>query len=121
MIKKGTKSKKVDEIFYKDSDYFVNSESMKVFEKFNLKSDFLSFNLSEWPQDRTFLKILNVFSKLKVVSDCAKRAVKLLQDHEGFFTTDPEQNEFILQFIHDNRKHFPTLSKNVNLLKNKSS
>ena len=44
-----------------------------------------------WSEQESFVEGLNVVRKLKVLNDCAERAVKLMKDFRGKFTKDEQQ------------------------------
>ena len=99
----------------KDLDYFINLDSIKIFDSFKLESDFLECHPSEWSQNDNYNKALNVFKKMKVVNDCAERAIKLMQDYRGLFTKDLKQYQCMLQIINNSRETHPSATKELNV------
>lgn len=59
----------------KDIDFFINSNSRKFFDRFNINKNFLEFDVETWSTDDDYLEGLNVVNNLQVVNDVAERAV----------------------------------------------
>ncbi|CAG5085078.1 Protein of unknown function, partial [Cotesia congregata] len=65
----------------KNVDYFINYNSAKFFERFNIDTDFLLLDDSTWSQHPDYLKGLEIVKHLKVVTDSAEQAVKLTEKY----------------------------------------
>jgi len=97
---------------------FINSSSMKFFERFNIATDFLNQNPEEWYKNVNYQKGISVLSQVKVVNDAAERGVKLITDFNDKITKDEEQKQFLIQTVYDYRHKHPdakrsTLSKHI--------
>lgn len=97
---------------------FINSSSMKFFERFNIATDFLNQNPEEWYKNVNYQKGISVLSQVKVVNDAAERGVKLITDFNDKITKDEEQKQFLMQTVYDYRHKYPdakrsTLSKHI--------
>ncbi|KAF0746657.1 Uncharacterized protein FWK35_00037507 [Aphis craccivora] len=88
---------------------FINSSSMKFFERFNIATDFLNQNPEEWYKNVNYQKVVN---------DAAERGVKLITDFNDKITKDEEQKQFLMQTVYDYRHKYPdakrsTLSEHI--------
>jgi hypothetical protein len=99
------KSSTMENLLEVEIDYFVNEHSLRFFQRFNLKTDFLDQNPVNWPTHRSYLDGLAVVRQLKVVNDCAERSVKLIKDFRGKFTKDERQLQYVLQMVQAHRKN----------------
>lgn len=97
---------------------FINSSSMKFFERFNIATDFLNQNPEEWYNNVNYQKGISVLSQVKFVNDAAERGVKLITDFNDKITKDEEQKQFLMQTVYDYRHKYPdakrsTFSKHI--------
>ncbi|KAK0075117.1 hypothetical protein PV325_007336, partial [Microctonus aethiopoides] len=60
---------------------FTSSKSMQFFERFEINTDFLSLNPSEWYRNDDFSKGLMLVRIIKVVNDIGECALKLDEDY----------------------------------------
>lgn len=102
-------TKDVADVITKDLDFFVNAESLNLFKRFNLSTDFLNNHPSTWDTDEHYVAALNCITNLKVVNDCAERMVKLMKDFNGELTKDEEQLQYILQIVQKHRQDYGTI------------
>ena len=58
---------------------------------------------------------MDIVKPLKVVNDCAERAVNLIQSYNNLFTHDEEQKQYMLQLVALCRKEFPDARKNTSM------
>lgn len=54
---------------------FINSTSIKLLHRFNIKTDFLNEDPVLWKNNQQYLQGLDKFTNLKVVNDAAERGV----------------------------------------------
>ncbi|KAK7865491.1 hypothetical protein R5R35_014608 [Gryllus longicercus] len=95
----------------KEIDYFVNSQSLHLFDRFDIRKEFLKQDIETWSENEDYLKALSVFVKLHVVNDCAERIVHLTQDYINVLTKDESQKQYLLRVVEDYRKHYPDSTK----------
>lgn len=107
----------IDDLMDKEIDFFVSPQSMNFFDRFQLKTGFLAIHPSEWVGNQSYKDALNVVMNLRVVNDCAERAVKLMEDYSNKFTKDEKQQQYIVQIVRQHREIFPTIAKTSNLTK----
>ncbi|KAK7864252.1 hypothetical protein R5R35_009518 [Gryllus longicercus] len=95
----------------KDIDYFVNSQSLHLFDRFGISKEFLKQDIETWSENEDYLKAVSVFVKLHVVNDCAERIVHLTQDYINVLTKDESQKQYLLRVVEDYRKQYPDSTK----------
>ena len=95
----------------KDIDYFINSNSLNLFNRFKINKDFLNLNVEEWSKNYDYLKGLEIFSNLRVVNDAAERGVHLFTDFANVLTKDEEQKQYLLQLVSSYKQEFPNANK----------
>jgi hypothetical protein len=83
---------------------FINSSSMKVFERINIATDFLDQKPEEWYKNINYQKGIPALSQVKVVNDAAKKGVKLITDFIDKITKDEEQKQFLMHIVYDYQK-----------------
>jgi len=59
---------------------FINCSSMKLFERFDIATDFLQQNPADWYANDNYQKGISIFNNIKVVNDAAERGVKLISN-----------------------------------------
>jgi hypothetical protein len=92
---------------------FINSSSVQLFHRFNIKTDFLNEDPILWYNNQNFIQGLQKFSNLKVVNDAAERGVKLISDYNNLITKNEDQKQFLIQTIHDYRQRYPDAKKDT--------
>lgn len=112
---KRVQSKSINDLLYNDIDFFVTAESIKFFERFELQTEFLLINPSQWTDNESYRTALQFVKKLTVVNDCAERGVKLVQDFCKHYTKDEKQMQYVLQLVKDHRQMFPNALKKTNV------
>lgn len=73
--------------------------TIKVFKRFNIPTDFLEEDPRFWEKNERFKKGQEIVSRLSVVNDCAERGIKLIQEYHGKITKDEEQKQHLLKVI----------------------
>lgn len=66
---------------------------------------------STWNEREDFQHAKQIVSKLRVINDCAERAIKLATDFNLTLTHDEEQRQAIFQIIEHHRKQYPAPHK----------
>lgn len=107
--------KDIEEFLDKEMDFFINSGSVEFFERYGIDTEFLNLDPLVWNQNKNFQKGLAIVKGLKVINDCAERAVNLVQNYNNILTTNEEQKQFILQVTAVYRKQFPDSTKATNM------
>ncbi|KAJ8684983.1 hypothetical protein QAD02_020776 [Eretmocerus hayati] len=102
----------------KDMDSFINSSSLRFFERFQIKTDFLQLGVESWDTNPDFLDGLEVVRKLRVVNDTAERAVKLTEEYINR-TEDEELKQALLLTIPQYKRAYPDANKSTVVKKNK--
>lgn len=94
-----------------DIDYFINSCSLNLFDRFNISKEFLELDVSEWPSNEYYLHGLYTFKKLLVVNDIAERAVHLAEQYLNVITSDEKQKQYLIQIVSEYKKKFSNANK----------
>jgi len=64
----------------------------------------LTGNPSAWSQNPEYVSAKQKITGLKVINDCAVRAVKLATDFNNVFTYDETQRQLVFQIVKHHRK-----------------
>ncbi|XP_044020346.1 uncharacterized protein LOC122860551 [Aphidius gifuensis] len=94
----------IDQIVSKDISNFITKRSVFMFERFELKTDFLNVHPQLWENNMSFQEGLKFVEQLQVVNDIAERHVAMTKKYNGFLTKNLEQQQYLFQIIHQNRK-----------------
>jgi hypothetical protein len=78
---------------------FINSSSVKLFHRFNIKTDFLNEDPALWKNNQHYLQGLDKFTNLKVVNDAAERGIKLISDYNNLITKNEDKSNFCTDHI----------------------
>lgn len=92
---------------------FVSSKSLQFFTRMGINTDFLNINPSEWCQNEDYQKGLLTVRSLKVVNDIAERAVKLIEEYHSVLSKNPEQQQFIVQFLSEYKQYYADTRKSA--------
>ncbi|KAJ8665564.1 hypothetical protein QAD02_007226 [Eretmocerus hayati] len=87
----------LDVLSGRDMDSSINSYSLRFFERFEIKTDFLKLSVESWDSDPDFLDELEVVRRLRVVNDTAERAVKRTEKY-----TNRREDEDLKQALASN-------------------
>jgi len=87
----------VPEFVKNEIEFFVSSETLDFFKIFNLDTEFLLNDPSDWSENLSFQNTLQMVTKLKTVNDTAGKRIKLIEDYNSIFTTNEEQIQFVTQ------------------------
>lgn len=80
-----------------DLSYFVSTSTMSFFSKLGLSTSFLDLHPSEWPNDESYIRALDIVKGLHVVNDVAERAVALVKDYNCNLTKSETNYQNLLQ------------------------
>ena len=78
---------------------FVTRRSLNLFESLRLPQDFLSAAVNTWTERADYNAAQKTVCALKVVNDCAERAVRLATDFNEVFTNSDEQRQLFYQVV----------------------
>lgn len=98
-------------LLYNDLSDFVSKNSLELFKKFDLPSDFLEEDISTWPNNDSFKICVQFFETLKVTNDVAERGIALIEEYNCCLTKHEEQLQYLLQIVRDHRRRFPNCNK----------
>jgi hypothetical protein len=92
------------------SDY-VTSQSLRILTILKLSDNFIHFPPEEWIGRDDYRRAKEIVCALRVVNDCAERAVKLATDFNLELTHNEEQRQLIFQIVEHHRKNLPNATK----------
>lgn len=102
------------EIFVKKTiDEFIYPNSINFFRRFDIKTSFLNRDPQFWNTSEDYQDAIRKLQTLKVVNDCAERAVKLIEDFNPIITKNENQKQYLLQIVADYRKNYPDSRKST--------
>jgi hypothetical protein len=78
---------------------FVTCRSLNLFHAFGLSQQFLGEAVTSWSTNEGYLAACKIVHALKVVNDCAERAVKLATDFNEILTKSEEQRQLLCQVV----------------------
>lgn len=85
---------------------FASSRSYNLFSALKVTCDFLDTNPQTWDSRADYMHAKEKVSAIKVVNDCAERAVKLATDYNTILTHDEDQRQLIFQVVEHHRQLF---------------
>lgn len=106
-------TKNIRDVYNWNMASFVSSKSLQFFERFGINTDFLNLNPSEWCQNEDYQMGLRLVRSLKVVNDIAERAVKLIEEYHDILSKNPEQQQFIVQFLSEYKQYYADTRKSA--------
>jgi hypothetical protein len=92
---------------------FVSSASLRVFAAFQVTTDFMEKDPSDWEADPSFQSSQQVLHAIATVNDFAERGVALIQDYNQILTKDEQQRQYLLQVVELHRRKFPNANKTM--------
>ena len=92
-------------------------KSCKFFERFKIDIEFLEHSPEKWGRRRSFTQSRNKISQLRVVTDCAERAVHLTQRYVDTLIHDEEQKQYIIQCVSESKKKLFGDTRKTNFVK----
>jgi len=69
----------------------ITYKSIKLFDRFNIQTNFLSLDPIYWEENEEYKKGKEIVGSFKVVNDTAKRHVKLMEKFNSKTTKNEEQ------------------------------
>ena len=94
----------------KNIDYFISSQTLKFFERFEIDNEFLQADVKTWPKNEFYLKASRIAADLHVVNDVSERAIQIVQNHINR-TSNEDQKKYLCQVVIDYNKQFPNAKK----------
>ena len=97
---------------------FVTRRSLNLFESLRLPQEFLAaaVNVNTWTERADYNATQKTVRALKVVNDCAERAVRLATDFNEVLTKNDEQRQLLYQVVEHHRKLLPTTATKGQLI-----
>ena len=83
---------------------FATERSVNLFTALGIDRSCLTGKPSTWPDCPNYMKAKEIVSAVRVVNDCAERAVKLAIDFNTSLTQDESQRQLIFQIVECHRK-----------------
>ena len=90
---------------------FVTRRSLNLFESLELSQNFLSVAVDTWNKRDDYTASSKIIHALKVVNDCAERAVTLVTDLNEVLTKDDKQRQLLYEVIEHHRKLLSSVMK----------
>ena len=84
---------------------FVTENSLHLFTALKIDPSCLRGCPSKWCQSPDYVNAKQKIVGLKVINDCAERAVKLATDFNNALTYDETQHQLVFQIVEYHRKH----------------
>ena len=109
------------EFLEKELDFFVNSRSFRFFERFGLNVEFLARECSTWSTNKSFIESRKKVLNIKVVNDCAERAVSLTKEYVNILSNDENQKQYLIQVVEEFRKQYTDANKGTIVKKLKTN
>ena len=83
---------------------FVTERSTNLFAALQMNTDFLASHPSQWLQCSSFCDSKEKAAAIRVINDCAERAVKLATDFNSTLSHDESQRPLIYQVVEYHRQ-----------------
>jgi len=83
---------------------FVTERSLNLFTAMRIDPAFLSEDTSTWPDCPDYIIAKQKITSLRVINDCAERAVKLATDFSNILTHDESQRQLVFQIVEHHRQ-----------------
>lgn len=92
---------------------FVNANTRNFFERFNICTDFLKVDPSEWEDREDYRNGLETCKNIHVVNDAAERAVKLFSQYNDILCKCEEEKQWIITAVQSYKSNFPSVNKSI--------
>ena len=93
----------IPQLLSKDVDEFVDSQSIKIFERYGLPTDFLAIDPSQWGESVAYQECKEFFREFVVVNDAAERSVALTREYLGLVKSEDQYQNLLLVAQHTRR------------------
>ena len=87
---------------------FVTRRSLNLFDALRLSQEFLTAPVDTWRERADYNAACKTVRAMKVVNDCAERAVKLATDFNEVLTKNDEQRQLLYQVVEYHRNLLPS-------------
>jgi len=95
----------------KTLDSFIGPCSGFFFDALQLDTSFFEEDVENWPLIESYQNAKKTVQAMKVVNDCAERAIALATTFNSSLTKHDEQKQFLFQTVESHRKRFPNPTK----------
>lgn len=102
---------KIEDLANVEMDYFINENSLKLFERFGINKQFLNCDVESRNTNPHYLNGRIIFKNMLVVNDVAERGVKLAEEYVNILTKNEEQKQFIGKIVSEYKKKYPNPCK----------
>lgn len=92
-------------------DELATTNTKDFFKALGISTDFFDQPAKNWNSDVEYRKGEEIVSHLKVVNDHAERAIKLMQDYNGYVTRKETNFQNLLLNVEDFRRKLPNKQK----------
>ena len=96
--------KKITTFQTKTLSDFVTERSLNLFTAMRIDPTFLTADPSTWLECPDYISAKQKITSLRVINDCAERAVKLATDFNNVLTHDEIQRQLVFQIVEHHRK-----------------
>lgn len=96
---------------------FVTRRSLNLFESLRLQPEFLTASVNTWTERADYIAAHKTVHALKVVNDCAERAVKLATDFNEVLTKNDKQHQLLYQVVEHHRNLLLSSATKVQLVR----
>jgi hypothetical protein len=103
----------VQDLYIKALDSFIGPSSRFFFDALQLDTSFFAEDVENWPEVPSYQSAEKTVRALKVVNDCAERAIALATTFNSALTKHDEQKQFLFQTVESHRKRFPNPKKHT--------
>lgn len=95
---------------------FVTAKTMTIFSALlpdgtEQAKKFLEKLPQEWDEDNNYKQFKMACDKMKVVNDCAERAIALVTKFNSALTKDEQQKQYLLSVVRQHQRDMPSCSK----------
>lgn len=97
---------------------FVTEESLNMFTRLKMPTDFLALPSASWHDSISFNIARNIARNIMVVNDPAERGVCLMKTYNHILTKDEETKMHLIKVVDKHRRTFKSCNKEVLLREN---
>src|SRR6218665_249889 len=90
---------------------FIGPCSCLFFDALQLDTSFFEEDVENWPLIESYQNAKKTVQAMKVVDDCAERAIALTTTFNSSLTKHDEQKQSLFQTVESHRKRFPNPAK----------
>lgn len=90
---------------------FVSVNTKHFFDRFDISTDFLSVDPTQWSQREDYKKGHTTCANIHVVNDAAERAVKLFSHYNDILCKDEDEKQHIIKLVQHYKSLYPSINK----------